>query len=297
MATGSPLDFILAVLFGLLTAVVNAVAVTTQHIASNRINSEGRGWRFILDLARQPLWLLGWLALAGSLGFQAIALHFGPVGLVQPLLISELIIALLIRKLFLRQQLRPITVGASIATTALLTFFIIYASPSSGRSQVPGATWGISIVICAIVLLALVATSLKVSPMAKAGLLGTATAITWAFEAVFIKVFTDSLSAHGFVGSLSHWPVYAFVVCGLAGLYCEQAALHVGPLSVSQPLIVIIDPLVSVLLGAALFAERWRGGTPHLIAGIITLTAISISAWVLIETSPETMLKGSDSVL
>ena len=296
MASGSTLDFILAVVFGLLTAVVNAIALMTQHIASNRIIRETRGWRIVIDLAKQPLWLLGWIALAGSLAFQAIALYFGPVGLVQPLLIGELIIALLIRKLFLHQHLRLITIGASISTTALLAIFIAYASPRSGRIHVPGTTWGVSIGICTVVVFLLWLASLRGTPKSKAALLGTATAITWALEAVLIKVFSDNLAAYGLLGSLSHWPVYAFVGYGVAGLYFEQAALYVGPLSVSQPLIVIVDPLVSVILGVALFAERWRGGVTHLVFGLMTLAAIFISAWILIETSPETMHKSPDRV-
>jgi len=32
----------------------------------------------MIFLFRQPLWLLGWVALFGSLIFQALALHFGP---------------------------------------------------------------------------------------------------------------------------------------------------------------------------------------------------------------------------
>jgi hypothetical protein len=127
----------------------------------------------------------------------------------------------------------------------------------------------------------------------KAGLLGIATAVTWSLEAVLIKVFTGSIASYGYAGSWAHWPIYLFVVFGLAGLYCEQAALHVGPLNVSQPFNVIIDPLVSVILGTVHFAERWQGGAGHLSAGAGLLGAISVGAWALIKSGPETMLAGA----
>ena len=52
-----------------------------------------------------------------------------------------------------------------------------------------------------------------------------------------------------------HWPVYAVAVGGAAGVIIEQAALQSGPLRVSQPLLVIIDPIVSIALSVWLFGE------------------------------------------
>ena len=290
------LDTLLCVCFGVLTAVVNAIALATQHIASSRVPSAGRGWRFVLDLLRQPLWLLGALALLGSLVFQSLALHFGPVGIVQPLLISEIIVALVIRRLWLRQQLRTVTIASAILTTGFLILFVTFASPSSGQSTTSGSKWSLTIATCSLVVLILVLGARGGSVRRKAGVLGMATAITWALEAVLIKVFTDNITSFGYLGTLAHWPIYAFVGCGVAGLFCEQAALHVGPLSVSQPFIVIVDPLVSVILGVVLFAERWQGGAIHLVAGAILLGAISVGAWVLIKTGPESMAGGHQPV-
>jgi drug/metabolite transporter (DMT)-like permease len=283
------LDTLLCICFGVLTAVVNAIALASQHIASSRVPSTGRGWRFVLDLLKQPLWLLGWLALLGSLVFQSLALHFGPVGLVQPLLISELIIALVIRRLWLHQQLRTITITSAILTTGLLVLFVTFASPSSGKSTTSGLKWLVTVATCSLVVAILVLVARGGSVRRKAGLLGMATAIMWALEAVLIKVFTDNVTSSGYLGTLAHWPIYAFVGCGVAGLFCEQAALHVGPLSVSQPFIVIVDPLISVILGVVLFAERWQGGSVRLAAGAVLLGAISVGAWILIKTGPETM--------
>ena len=89
----------IAVLFALATALANAIAVATQHVASTA-TPQARGWRLVRNVVRHPLWMVGWLALGGSLVFQALALHFGPLSLVQPMLVSELVMALVLRRLF-----------------------------------------------------------------------------------------------------------------------------------------------------------------------------------------------------
>jgi hypothetical protein len=49
-----------------LTALSNAVSVTTQHIASTADPRHSPGWRLVRDLVHNPLWLFGWVALGGA---------------------------------------------------------------------------------------------------------------------------------------------------------------------------------------------------------------------------------------
>ena len=65
----------------------------------------------------------------------------------------------------------------------------------------------------------------------------------WAFVATLIKA-TTTLTEFGVSGMFTHWPVYALAGVGLMAEILNQAALHVGPLSVSQPFIVIVNPCV-----------------------------------------------------
>jgi len=73
------------------------------------------------------------------------------------------------------------------------------------------------------------------------------------------------------------------------GLFCEQAALHVGPLSVSQPVIVIVDPVVSVALGLLIYHERVQTGPWHLSMGFIAFVIMSVGVIVLSRLAPATM--------
>lgn len=59
----------IAITCALLTAFANGLGVAAQHIASTSATHHERGWRFVAFLLRHPLWLVGWLAMAGSLLF------------------------------------------------------------------------------------------------------------------------------------------------------------------------------------------------------------------------------------
>ena len=118
---------------------------------------------------------------------------------------------------------------------------------------------------------------------------GAATAIAWAIGATFIKATTDTISAYGVIGSLAHWPIYAFVVGGIIGLLCEQTALHVGPLGVSQPFIVIVDPIVSVILGVWLYHEQLQVGAAHVTIGAVGFAVMCVGIVAMTQTAPPSL--------
>ncbi|HEY5121436.1 MAG TPA: DMT family transporter [Acidimicrobiales bacterium] len=278
----------IAITCALFTALANGLGVTAQHIASTSSTHHERGWRFVVFLFRHPLWLVGWLAMGGSLLFQSLALHFAAMSLVQPLLVFELVLALVLRRVWLRQAVPARAWTASLVTALSLGVFLVATTRASGppahvlRWTAPGA-WCVGLVAVLIV------AGLRGSPGRRAALWGSATALLWALEAAYIKQCTDVIARVGYAGLLTRWPFYAFIVCGIAGLVTEQSALHVGPLRSSQTAIVIVDPIVSVLLGAWIFGERlgvnwvWRG----VAAASLALTLVS--AWVLISATPATM--------
>ena len=103
-----------------LAAFCNALNMVTQHIASISDPGHSKGWRFVRYLVSNPLWLFGWVALAGAFVFQALALHNGQMSVVQPLLVTELVFALVLRRLWIRQQIRAVTWWAAAVTCGAL---------------------------------------------------------------------------------------------------------------------------------------------------------------------------------
>ena len=111
----------------------------------------------------------------------------------------------------------------------------------------------------------------------------------WALVATFIKATTDTLTQFGLSGMFTHWPLYALAVTGLAAEFSNQAALHVGPLSISQPFIVIVDPIVSIALSVWIFGETFTANVGRLSVGSLAFAVMCVAVAVLARTAPATM--------
>ncbi len=112
--------------------------------------------------------------------------------------------------------------------------------------------------------------------------------------AAFIKATTDTLTQYGLGGMFAHWPVYALAAAGLAAEYLNQAALHVGPLSVSQPFIVIVDPIVSIGLSVWIFNETFTDDAWRIGLAAAAFAGMCVAVTVLVRTAPATMERSPD---
>lgn len=277
------------VLFALLAALSNALNVVMQHVASIGDPQRSKGWNFVRYLMSNPLWLLGWVALAGAFVFQALALHNGAISVVQPLLVTELIFALVLRWLWLRQSIQAVTWWAAAGTCVSLTLFIAMAEPSGGDVLPTSGAWVSATVAVGATAGLLALLGRTGSPKKRAALLGASTSMLWALVAAYIKATTDTLTQFGVLGMFSHWPIYALAVVGLAAEILGQAALHVGPLSISQPFIVIVDPIVSIALSVWIFGETFTPHVAQLAVGSFAFVAMCVAVTVLARTAPATM--------
>ena len=277
----------LAVVFALVAAFSNAVNLLTQHAASIRAPKQEKGWRLGLYLARQPLWLLGGVAAVGSYVFQALALHNGPLSVVQPVLITELIFVLVLRRAWIHQDVARAAWAAAFIVCASLAVFLAAAEPSGGQPAPDTAEW-LSAVLAfggAIVLLAVAGR--RGHPARRAAAFAAAAALSWAMEATFLKAATDTLATFGIAGMLIRWPVYALVGATIAGTLLQQAALHVGPLSVSQPILVITDPFASIVLSVWLFDERFTNSPVLITVAVVAFAVMAFGVTVLSRTAPQ----------
>ncbi len=279
----------MTILFALAAAFTNALNMVTQHRASISDPGHSKGWHFVRYLVSNPMWLFGWVALAGSFVFQALALHNGQISVVQPLLVTELVFALVLRRLWIHQQIRDVTWWAAAVTCGSLALFVAVSEPTGGNAQPTSSAWiGATLASGgAAAILALIGTS--GSPVRRAATLGAATAILWALVATFIKAMTDTLTQFGLVGMFTHWPVYALIVFSIVAELLNQAALHVGPLSISQPLLVLVDPIVSIVLSVWIFAEVFTENALRLAVGATSFAVMCVAATVLARTTPATM--------
>ncbi len=281
----------MTVLFALLSALSTAGASVFQRRASLAQQAElphavdrPHWWARGVDLVRRPLWLLGIACMAGTLVFSSVALYFGTLVVVQPLLVTELVFTLALRHWWLRDRVDGRSWGAAAMMSAGLAAFLVVANPSAGLAEPSAAKWTVALVSRGVLLLLLLAFGSRGSPRRRAALVGAATGLVWSVDAGFVKSATGVLARSGWSGMLVHWSFYAAVVTGLLGTGLLQWALSVGPLVASQPAIVIVDPLASITLGIELFGERIsRGGGALALEGLALAVMVAgillLSVW------------------
>jgi drug/metabolite transporter (DMT)-like permease len=281
--------FGVTIFYALLAALCNALNVIAQHLGSITSAEKAKGWRFVVALLRNPMWLAGWGALAGGFVFQALALHIGQLSVVQPLLVTELVFALALRRVWLHQPIRGVTWWAAALTCVSLSLFLAMSEPQGGTHYPDSSAWvtGAWGSVGAAVVLALL--SMRGPVARRTALLASAAAVMWALVAVLVKTMTDTLTEFGVGGMFAHWPVYALAGAGLGAEVLHQATLRVGPLSVSQPLLVIVNPIVSIALSVWIFQEYFTPDAARLAVGSAAFIAMCGLAVVLTRTAPPTM--------
>ena len=276
--------------FALCAAFSNALYVTTQHVASTSGRArKASGLRLVAYLLRSPLWLFGWTAALGAFVFQAAALNNGQLSIVQALLVTELVFGLLLRRVWIGQAIRPAAWGSAALTCVGLAAFVLVDQPQGGTPAPTSYAWAGALATFGGVAAVMTLAANWGSPRRKAALYATAAAIVWALVATFIKTATETLTASGIAAVFSDWPVYALAAGGLAGVVLVQAALHVGPLSVSQPLLVIVDPFVSIILSIWLFQEHYTRSPAAIAGSVLAFAAMCLGVVALTRTTPPTI--------
>ncbi len=279
-----------AIVFAVLSALSSACSAVLQRLAATGRSSATRSLRrTAIDLVRQPAWLFGGLFLISTFGFQALALYFGPLSVVQPILVLELIFTLGLRAFLLRDDIASRTWSAALTICLGLAAFLALASPSEGTHVPDAGQWALAVSTRGLAVVVLLLLSRHGSPARRAALFGAATAVVWSVDAAFVKQAVDTLAHGGLPGLLTHWPVYAMAATGILGTILLQAAYTVGPLAASQATLLIVDPLASIALGIELFGEQLSTGPGYVLGAVVSLAVLAAGVVMLSIWAPPVM--------
>lgn len=241
---------------------------------------------FAAATLRHPLWLGGILADVGGLGLQVLALHMGALTVVQPLLVSAVLFALMVGHWVAGTRIsrREVVLGA-VLVLAVAGFLIVSGAATAQAEQtdrLPAAlAAGTSLIaVASCVIASRVATRRKLGSRRAAALLGVAVGTIYAGTAALIKASTN-LAQHGPAALLASWQLYALLAAGAVGLFLAQMAFQAGPLTASLPATATTDPLVSVLLGVVVYDERLRSGVVPLLLALLCLVLMSVAVALL----------------
>ena len=132
----------IAIAIALVAALLFAVGfVMQQREAAEVPDEDALGIGLITRLIRRPVWLIG--TAADGLGYvaQAIALAFGSLVLVQPLLATSLLFALPLGAWWAKRRLKRSDGLWAIALTAGLAIFLVAGNPTAGVDSADLEVW------------------------------------------------------------------------------------------------------------------------------------------------------------
>jgi drug/metabolite transporter (DMT)-like permease len=266
------------------SAAFAAASVLQQHEARTAPTRHALHPQLILDLLRRRVWLAG--SVAGVVGFvlEALALYFGPITLVQPLIITELLFALPLAARLSGGRLRPREwVGAGLVVSGLAVF-LSSAAPSRGRSEI-SAPNGLAVLT---VVAAIVVSALLVAPrrrgVLRTSMFATATGVTFGAMSSFLKAVVGLLAARG-LGAIAAWQLWVLVALALSGLVLSQSSFQAGPLAVSLPLIDTLIPVTAGVIAVAAFGEHINH-TPFIAYVEVLSAAATIAGIAVLDSSP-----------
>jgi drug/metabolite transporter (DMT)-like permease len=235
--------------------------------------------RLLGRLLRRPLWLFGWLPDAAGTGLQAIALRFGPLALVQPLLVSGLFLAIPLEAVLAHTRPHARDLIAVAIGAIGLAAFLATAQPSAGVEDPTTAAWiGVGLASSAVIAACLVAAA-RSPDAARGALLGAATGLLYALTASLLKPITTTLSTHP-ASILTDWHVYALIVVGIIGLLLNQNAFQSGPLAAPLTALTLVDPVASVFIAVTAFREKLSIEGPRLAIEIAAAVAMAVGVWL-----------------
>ena len=277
----------LAVLTALGSSLLYALASVLQHRgASDQPEQESLKVGLLVRLLRNPAWLAGTACDVGGYVLQFVALGHGAIVLVQPLLVCGLLFALPLGAAWSGRRLsRMDWVGAGLVCAGLAVFLAV-AHPAAGRSDTSPGRW-IALLVSVTVLsgiLTFVATSLDARR--RAVLLAAAAGVVYGAAAALTKT-TSHLLGRGVGAMLTHWQPYVLVAFGVAGMVLSQSAFQAGVLDFSLPTMTVTDPVVSIAIGALVFAEAVADRPVAVLVEVVSLVAMSVGVWLLARFEAE----------
>lgn len=261
-------------------------AVQQREAAAAPRWSAGRP-RLLALLARRPLWLAGIAVQIGGFAAHAVALRSGPLAAVQMVVSAELVVAVILVRLWSGRPLSRASWVAAFTVVAAIAAFIAlswpgYGHPGPARAGLGAATMSAATmsaaatgaVVTGVAALLAAVVGLRADGRRRAVLLAVAAGLADACSAVVTMAFSHVVS-HGPEAIVTSWPGYALVACGLGNVLLTQTAYQAGRPMITLPVIAAVAPVASVAVGLGILGETSRTGMAGGVgAGLAVLVAV-----------------------
>lgn len=244
--------------------------------------------RLVLDLLKRPVFIAALAVNAVGSVLQIVALHFGSLATVQPLIVLNLLFAVVIAAFTIRRHAPDrIMLGGAACCAVGVGGFLAFARPGGGSGTV-GTEVALPLGCGLAVALAACLAAARWGPRRLRSLwLALACGVDFGVNAFLLKIIPDMLRL-GFGEPQRQWPLYMLVVVTPAGFLLNQNAFQSGALI--APVLAVIttaDPLVSITLGHLLLAERIASSGPAIGAEAASLAVMTAGIVALAHRAPQ----------
>jgi multidrug transporter EmrE-like cation transporter len=222
----------------LLAAVLLGVGfVLQQYSAEQEPESRFLRLRILTDLLRKPRWLLGIACMIAGYVLVAWSIDHLELSVVEPLLTTYLIWALVLAVPISRQPVKVSEVtGALILIGGVTLISLSRSTTPVGLSFGSLSHWYAAAIIAAIALVAVVIGHRREGQV-RATLTGTAAGLVFGIQDALTRQTLQGLQGHSWTVLFSTWSAYALVGAGILGIWLMQNAFSAAPLHASLPAI------------------------------------------------------------
>jgi hypothetical protein len=277
---------VIAIAAALAAAFSNSMAAYLMQGADKQLKSEDIGPSQMLVLLRHPRWLAGQAFDALAFVLQAVALAFGTLVFVEPLLVLSLPITVALRAWSARRWPGHLGMTGSALCVVALSVFIGVGRPTAGSSTLSrGEAMSLGIAVAVILAICLGSAAVargNVRAVAFAAAAGTVYGVT----AGLTKVVTTQLERAGIVGPLTDWELYTAIITGVTGVLLAQNALKPGALAAPVAVIILGDPLVAIAIGLLWLGESLNSA-PWAVAVQVLMLAMMVAGIAILANQPE----------
>ncbi|HTU73746.1 MAG TPA: DMT family transporter [Trebonia sp.] len=250
--------------------------------------------RLLYDLLRRKSFVAAFaLNLVGNI-LQVLALHLGSLAVVQPLIVLNLLFAVLIASFTIAHHPPDRTLfGGAVCCCAGVGWFLAAARPGGGSAVIgtgPAVPLGLGLAAALAACLA----AAHWGPVAARPLwIALACGVDFGVNAFLLKIVPNMLS-HGFSPPQRQWPLYMLVPVAPLAFLLNQSAFQAGTL-IAPVLAVIVttDPLVSILLGHVLLHESLASSPFAIGSEVAALALMTAGIFALAHRAPHVVQQQS----
>ena len=261
----------------LLAAVLLGIGfVLQQYSAEQEPESRFLRLSILTDLLRKPRWLVGIGCMVAGYALAAWSIDHLPLTLVEPLLTTYLVWALVLAVPLSRQ---PVKVAEVIGALILIAGVGLL---SASRSITPigldfgsFSHWYAAAIIAGVAFVAVVVGHRRQGQV-RATLTGLAAGLVFGIQDALTRQTLTGLQGNSWTVLFTTWSAYALIGAGVVGIWLMQNAFSAAPLHASLPAIAAGEPLAGIALGILVFGDRIQ-----ITPGLLAIEVCGIAALII----------------